>query len=147
MGGKFRQGPKIASIIQRVLRPGMTYVEPFCGALGVATHINSPDMILSDVSPALINMWKTLQDPPYKGRTKAHNCAPFDHDKYWEWCRNKTKNGHIVVCTEFIVPDDFVVLYNFGGTVVRHYSGKPADGTSEVLVCHKSQANLWGIEL
>ena len=38
---------------------------------------------------------------------------------------------------------DFVILHNWGDTVVRHYSGKPPDGTQELLVCHESQKHLF----
>ena len=243
MGGKHRQGPKIAEYIKKVLQPNQWYVEPFCGALGVAYRVNHNKMILGDISESLITMWKFLQDnpdfelpdivtekeyneikkirnpmvwrtayygfgmsfgskwfggyardekganyianfkrsanlkrstslkrsisvgttfvcsdyrklqipnnsviycdPPYCNRTKAHNFDTFNTDKFWQWCRDMTKLNHIVLVTGFVVPDDFTTLYNFGDTVVRHYSGKPPDGTQELIVCHKSQTNLF----
>ena len=45
--------------------------------------------------------------------------------------------------TEFTVPNDFVIIHNFGDTVVRHQNSNGADGTNEVLVCHKSQIGLF----
>ena len=67
MGGKHRQGPKIAEIVARYLKPGIEYYEPFCGAMGSATRVvdkminaRGKRLILSDVSEPLINMWKAL---------------------------------------------------------------------------------------
>ena len=235
MGGKHRQGPKIAEFVKLVLRPDQWYVEPFCGALGAAWRVNHNKMILGDVSEALINMWQFFQnnpdfelpdivteeeynkikkirdpqdwrtayygfgasfggsyfttfafrqgnhtnpralkrltnlkrninakfvcsdykklkipkssvvycDPPYENRTKCHDFNTFNTEEFWQWCRERVAKGHILLATEFIVPDDFTILHNFGDTVVRHYAGKGSDGTSEVLVCHESQKHLW----
>ena len=246
MGGKFRQGKKIAEYVMRVWKPGVDYYEPFCGALGSAYQVvqqmidvntKRPSIFLSDQHDALINMWNAILggweppdviteemycdmnrirdpinpltaycgygmsfgskwfggyarngrgteyainlqrsthlkamtmlkamiilktadyesirpcgsliylDPPYKNRTKQRSFK-FDHDVFWQYAREMVSNN-IVLVTEFIVPDDFVVLHNFGDTVVRHYSGKPADGTREVLVCHKSQLYMWELK-
>ena len=235
MGGKHRQGPKIAEFVKLVLRPDQWYVEPFCGALGAAWRVNHNKMILGDVSEALISMWQFFQDnpdfelpdvitedeynaikkirdpqdwrtayygfgmsfgakwwggyargktynnfaanikrstnlkrsinaqficcdykqlyippgsvvycdPPYVNRTKCHDFKSFDTVEFWQWCRNRVKLGDVVLVTGFVVPDDFVILHNWGDTVVRHYSGKPPDGTQELLVCHESQKHLW----
>lgn len=242
MGGKFRQGKKIAELVHQVIGPDQWYIEPFCGAMGVATRVQHDKMILSDVSHPLMVMWQhmvnpaselpdvitedeynavkavrdpndwrtayygfgmsfgskyfggyarnkagtdyaaNLQrsmalkratlikriaidsaallcmsydqlplpgrsfvycDPPYAGRTKAHNFDTFDHESFWDWVRAKVKEGHVMMITEFIVPDDFSVLHSFGDTVVRHQNSRGKDGTQEVVMCHESQKHLW----
>lgn len=65
LGGKHRQGRKIAEFVVPHLKPGMTYIEPFCGALGVVRHVvrEAPagvKLVLSDKNEALITMWKAL---------------------------------------------------------------------------------------
>lgn len=241
MGGKHRQGPIIAKIIREVL-DDQWYVEPFCGALGVASRVAHDKMILSDISAPLINMWdafldpslelpdvvsedeylriKAIKDPsdwrtayygfgmsfgskywggyaregrstncaanlkrstslkrstnlkrsltgdarfvissydnlkipadsvvycdpPYHDRTTPYGNSTFNHHAFWDWSRSMVLAGHVVLVTEFSVPSDFVVLHDFGDTVVRHHSAKPADGTREVLVCHESQSILF----
>jgi DNA adenine methylase len=69
MGGKHRQGPKIATFIEPYMKPGLSYVEPFCGAMGTAWRIlplameyGIKDIWLSDSNEALINMWRALLD-------------------------------------------------------------------------------------
>ena len=236
MGGKHRQGKRIAEVIRANLEPGQWYVEPFCGALGVASRVDHDRMLLADVSQPLIAMWEALQDPnlelpdvvteedyqrlkvakdptdwmtayvgfgmsfgskwfggyardqkrgrdfaanlkrstnlkrgltgqvefrcvhyldleippgavvycdpPYANRTKAHHFDTFDHGVYWSWVRDLVVRGHLVFVTEFRCPPDFVVVHDFGDTVVRHHAGKPADGTSEVLAVHELQFGL-----
>ena len=67
MGGKHRQGPKIAEFVTRALKPGMSYYEPFCGAMGVAYRVipaaakaglEIPIIGLSDVNESVITMWR-----------------------------------------------------------------------------------------
>lgn len=44
-------------------------------------------------------------DPPY-----AHTLGyghPFDHDEFWQWCRDKSLQGHTVLISEYSAPDDF----------------------------------------
>ena len=236
MGGKQRQGRIIAEYVRKVLGEEQWYVEPFCGALGVAQRVAHEKMVLADSSKSLITTWKAVQnpslelpdtitedeyqrlkktrdpkdwmtayagfgvsfggkwfggyarnkvgtnfsrnlkrsverkrdaarsatfvcadyrdleippnsvvycDPPYAKRTKAHDFKSFDHDEFWDWCRSKVAEGHVVLATEFHVPDGFVVLHSFGDTVVRHHRGRTPDGTVEVLLCHESQAHLF----
>jgi DNA adenine methylase len=63
MGGKYRQGPKIADFILKRVDPETPYYEPFCGAMGVASRIvpHLKGFIqLSDLNEPLINMWRAV---------------------------------------------------------------------------------------
>lgn len=250
LGGKHRQGKKIAEYTGKVLRGDQTYIEPFCGAMGSAWQVaktHKGKIVLSDSHVALISMWRAVLfdgwippetvseeeynrvkqiqnpddpltafvgfgcsfaaqyfksyakedfarrgqpgysippalassrliikrkasivrespglvveccgytkyrdttgavfylDPPYAGRSKQSQFA-FGSEEFWDFARELTKSN-VVLATEFVVPSDFVVLHNFGDTVVRHYSGKGSDGTQEMLVCHESQLHLFG---
>ena len=48
-------------------------------------------------------------DPPYQGTTNYNNA--FNHEEFWEWCRNKTKEGHTVFISEYNAPRDFMCLW------------------------------------
>jgi len=82
-------------------------------------------------------------DPPYAGRTQAYGVPKFNHGAFWEWARKKALSGTPVIVTEFNVPKDFVVLWNYGDTVVRHYHTRGSDGTNEVVACHESQMEMF----
>ena len=48
-------------------------------------------------------------DPPYEGATKYKD--DFNHPAFWEWCRDKAKEGHIVFVSEYTAPDDFECVW------------------------------------
>jgi DNA adenine methylase len=50
-------------------------------------------------------------DPPYEGTAK-YKTGNFNHAEFWEWCRNKTKEGHQVFISEYNAPKDFECVWS-----------------------------------
>lgn len=48
-------------------------------------------------------------DPPYEGTTKYKD--DFNHSEFWDWCRQKAKEGHIVFVSEYNAPNDFKCVW------------------------------------
>jgi DNA adenine methylase len=48
-------------------------------------------------------------DPPYKNTTNYKH--KFDHDIFWEWCRNKSVEGHTIYVSEYNAPNDFECVW------------------------------------
>lgn len=48
-------------------------------------------------------------DPPYEGTTKYKD--GFNHSEFWDWCRQKAKEGHIVFVSEYNAPNDFKCVW------------------------------------
>lgn len=48
-------------------------------------------------------------DPPYQSTTKYNDI--FDHQEFWQWCREKVKDGHTVFVSEYNAPDDFECIW------------------------------------
>ena len=48
-------------------------------------------------------------DPPYEGTKKYKD--DFNHVDFWEWCRKKSKEGHVVYVSEYNAPADFKCLW------------------------------------
>lgn len=48
-------------------------------------------------------------DPPYEGTLKY--IEDFDHDAFWDWCREMSRNGHLLYISEYNAPDDFSCIY------------------------------------
>jgi len=44
-------------------------------------------------------------DPPYANTTNYKNT--FNHIEFWQWCRQKNKDGHTVFISEYNAPSDF----------------------------------------
>jgi len=48
-------------------------------------------------------------DPPYEGTTKYKD--DFNHVVFWQWCREKSKEGHMVFVSEYKAPEDFECIW------------------------------------
>ena len=48
-------------------------------------------------------------DPPYQGTT-GYKTGSFDHDKFFDWCREQAKRN-IVFLSEYNAPDDFECVW------------------------------------
>jgi DNA adenine methylase len=49
-------------------------------------------------------------DPPY-ANTTSYKGGDFDHDIFWQWCREKAKEGHTIFVSEYNAPDDFTCVW------------------------------------
>lgn len=49
-------------------------------------------------------------DPPYYGTTKYK--VSFNHSEFWQWCRDKVKEGHMVFVSEYNAPEDFKYIWS-----------------------------------
>lgn len=49
-------------------------------------------------------------DPPYANTTKYKD-GDFNHELFFEWCREKAKQGHTVFISEYNAPDDFTCVW------------------------------------
>ena len=68
-------------------------------------------------------------DPPYKGATKYKD--DFDHERFYDWCIEKAKQGHNVFISEYQMPEDKFkcifekeVTVNLDGASVKKQSEK-----------------------
>lgn len=48
-------------------------------------------------------------DPPYANTTGYKD--KFDHEKFWQWCRDKNQAGHKIFISEYNAPDDFTCVW------------------------------------
>ena len=49
-------------------------------------------------------------DPPYQGTTK-YKTDVFNHEEFFEWCRDTSKNGNLVYVSEYNAPNDFECVW------------------------------------
>lgn len=77
-------------------------------------------------------------DPPYEGTTKYSTCG-FDHKIFWQWCRDKVKEGHCVFVSEYNAPDDFVCVWQKNVTANFDSRRQGAIHKVEKLFIHRSQ--------
>ena len=51
-------------------------------------------------------------DIPYKNTKQYSTSKNFDYNKFWQWCRNMTLQGHQVFISEYQAPDDFICVWS-----------------------------------
>lgn len=50
-------------------------------------------------------------DPPYQGTKQYLTSKDFNHSIFWDWCREKSNQGHIVFISEYNAPSDFQCVW------------------------------------
>ena len=50
-------------------------------------------------------------DIPYQGTKQYSTSKEFNYLKFWNWCREKTRQGHQVYISEYNAPDDFICVW------------------------------------
>lgn len=76
-------------------------------------------------------------DPPYRGTFKYKGTNPFNHDLFWQWCRDKAKEGHQVFISEYSAPDDFICVWSM--SLNSNANAKATGVAIEKLFVHESQ--------
>ena len=51
-------------------------------------------------------------DPPYKKTFKAYKHSNLDHEDFYKWCKDMSKDN-IILISGYYMPDDFEVVYEF----------------------------------
>jgi DNA adenine methylase len=78
-------------------------------------------------------------DPPYKGTTGYR--VKFNHETFYNYCREQVKNDHELFISEYQMPDDFISIWS--GTIRSSLSANGLYGgskkTIEKLFIHESQ--------
>ena len=68
-------------------------------------------------------------DPPYQG-TSGYKTGLFDHDKFFDWCREQAKNN-IVFVSEYNAPDDFECVWQ--GEIKTNFASSRKSATHNAL--------------
>jgi len=50
-------------------------------------------------------------DIPYFGAKTYTSAKSFNHIEFWEWCRDKVKEGHTIYVSEYTAPSDFECIW------------------------------------
>ena len=69
-------------------------------------------------------------DPPYENTTSYKD--KFNHQEFWQWCRNMTLLGHTVFISEYNAPDDFKCIWQ--QEVKSSLSANGVSGSSKTSV-------------
>lgn len=70
-------------------------------------------------------------DPPYKGTTNYENKELFDHEHFFDWCRNMKEKGNSVFVSEYSAPEDFEEVWK--GSVKTNFSSARKEATHQAV--------------
>ena len=99
---------------------------------------NVKDVIFTNEDYSNINKTENAViycDIPYQNTTSYQSCKHFNHNNFWNWCREVSKNN-IVLISELQAPDDFICIWE--QNVLRSLNSKNKDKAIERLFIHKS---------
>lgn len=68
-------------------------------------------------------------DPPYQGTT-GYKTGSFDHDKFFDWCREQAKRN-IVFVSEYNAPDDFIEVWR--GEIKTNFASSRKSATHNAI--------------
>lgn len=68
-------------------------------------------------------------DPPYQGTT-GYKTGSFDHDKFFNWCREQAKKN-IVFVSEYNAPEDFIEVWR--GEVKTNFASTRKSATHNAI--------------
>lgn len=77
-------------------------------------------------------------DPPYAGTAK-YKTGEFNHDVFWQWCRDKVFDGHRVFVSEYNAPNDWICVWEKIVTSSLASNGQEKKKETEKLFIHESQ--------
>ena len=74
-------------------------------------------------------LWMGQCDPPYQNTT-GYKTGYFDHEKFFDWCREQAKNN-LVFVSEYTAPDDFIEVWS--GEVKTNFASTRTTATHKAV--------------
>ena len=74
-------------------------------------------------------VWLGQCDPPYQGTT-GYKTGAFDHDRFFEWCREQAKKN-VVFVSEYNAPEDFECVWQ--GEIKTNFSSTRKKATHNAV--------------
>lgn len=80
-------------------------------------------------------------DPPYQDTKQYSTSKNFNHELFWQWCRQMTKDGNDVLVSEYQAPNDFVCIWQ--KQVTNAMNTNKTYKPTEKLFIHESIADKY----
>ena len=77
--------------------------------------------------------------PPSLSASVGFTLRLINHSEFWDWCREKVEEGHIVFVSEYNAPDDFECIWSKEVTVSGNNIHKEKLTNTEKLFVLKSE--------
>ena len=104
-----------------------------CGknlALKQSPKIQSVEFVCASYKDIKIENALIYCDPPYQGTT-GYKTGVFNHEEFFQWCRDMKSKGNIVFVSEYNAPDDFEVVWQ--GEIKTNFSSQRKEATHKAV--------------
>jgi len=98
-------------------------------ALKQSPKIQKVDFICDSYENLSFENCLVYADPPYQGTT-GYITGAFDHDKFFEWCREQAKKN-VVFVSEYNAPEDFECVWQ--GEIKTNFSSTRKKATHNAV--------------
>ena len=88
-------------------------LEAYRNVVKQAPNLKDVEFILSSYKDLEIPYCSIIYcDPPYANTAKYKgNEGDFNHEEFWQWCRDKKAEGHTIFISEYNAPEDFECVW------------------------------------
>ena len=104
-----------------------------CGknlAIKQSPKIQSVEFICASYKDVKVENSLIYCDPPYQGTT-GYKTGTFNHEEFFQWCRDMKAKGNIVFVSEYNAPDDFEVVWQ--GEIKTNFSSQRKEATHKAV--------------
>lgn len=107
----------------------------FCGygkrnALKQSPKIQSVDFICASYKDVKVTNSLIYCDPPYQGTT-GYKTGAFNHEEFFQWCRDMKSKGNSMFISEYNAPNDFELVWE--GEVKTNFSSTRKTATHNAV--------------
>jgi len=99
-------------------------------ALKQSPKIQSVEFICASYKDVKVEKSLIYCDPPYQG-TSGYKTGSFNHEEFFQWCRDMKAKGNIVFVSEYNAPDDFELVWK--GEIKTNFSSQRTEATHKAV--------------
>ena len=99
-------------------------------ALKQSQKIQSVEFICASYKDVKVTDSLIYCDPPYQGTT-GYKTGAFNHEEFFQWCRDMKAKGNIVFVSEYNAPDDFELVWQ--GEIKTNFSSTRETATHNAV--------------
>jgi len=99
-------------------------------ALKQSPKIQSVEFVCASYKDVRVTNSLIYCDSPYQG-TSGYKTGSFDHNEFFQWCRDMKSKGNIIFVSEYNAPDDFEVVWQ--GEIKTNFSSQRKEATHKAV--------------
>lgn len=99
-------------------------------AIKQSPKIQSVEFICASYNDVIVENSLIYCDPPYQGTT-GYKTGAFNHEEFFDWCRQMKSKGNSIFVSEYNAPDDFELVWQ--GEIKTNFSSQRKEATHKAV--------------